>query len=137
VDSAADKTSRIELKLRDVNQLYHTLDPSPFRERSLDESAEAFIVSWARDLPHHSDLELVVHLASPAPNAELQAEVQSAVQSHFRYLADVKLREFHQLMSRGRTSLLIGVTFLAACVIIGRLVGSGRRLSSSWPARAS
>ncbi len=126
MDDAPRRISRIELKLRDLNQLYHTLDPSPFRERSLDESAEAFIVSWARDLPHHGDLELVVHLAGPVAGAELQAEVQSAVQGHFRYLADVKLREFHQLMSRGRTSLLIGVTFLAACVIIGNaLVGLG------------
>ena len=126
MDAPSKRVSRIELKLRDVNQLYHTLDPSPFRERSLDESAEAFIVSWAHDLPRQADLELVVHLAGPAAGGELQVQVESAVQSHFRYLADVKQREFHQLMSRGRTSLLIGVAFLALCVIIGNaLVGIG------------
>jgi hypothetical protein len=119
VDSTGKKVARIELKLRDVNQLFHTLDPSPFLERSLDEVAEAFIVSWARDLPHQADLELLVHLPDPGPGGELQAQVESAVQSHFRYLAEVKQREFHQLMARGRTSLLIGLAFLGLCMVVG------------------
>ncbi|MGH2901375.1 MAG: hypothetical protein ACRDMZ_22045, partial [Solirubrobacteraceae bacterium] len=55
---------RIELKLRDVRQLFHTLDPSPFRERSLDAEAEAFIVSWAHELPAKDELELIVHIPS-------------------------------------------------------------------------
>ena len=126
MESTGSRVARIELKLRDVNQLFHTLDPSPFRERSLDEAAEAFIVSWARDLPHGPDLELVVHLPDPRPDLELQAVVETAVQSHFRYLAEVKQREFRQLMARGRTSLLIGLGFLAVCMIVGNaLVGVG------------
>jgi hypothetical protein len=118
--------ARIELKLRDVSQLFHTLDPSPFRERSLDEAAEAFIVSWARDLHHADDLELVVHLPDARPDADLRAQVESAVRSHFLYLAEVKQREFRQLMARGRTSLLIGLSFLAVCMVVGNaLAGVG------------
>jgi len=126
VDSSDARLARIELKLRDVNQLFHTLDPSPFRERSLDEAAEAFIVSWARDLPHKADLELLVHLPDPGADFELRAQVETAVQSHFQYLAEVKRREFRQLMARGRTSLLIGLSFLALCMIVGNaLAGVG------------
>ena len=124
MDSSGNKIARIELKLRDLNQLFHTLDPSPFRERSLDEAAEAFIVSWARDLPHKADLELLVHLPDPRRDDELCAQVESAVQSHFRYLAEVKRREFRQLMARGRTSLLIGLSFLALCMIVGNALAS-------------
>jgi len=120
VDSSGNRVARIELKLRDVNQLFHTLDPSPFRERSLDEAAEAFIVSWARDLPHTADLELLVHLPDPGFDGELEKQVQSAVRTHFLYLAEVKRREFRQLMARGRTSLLIGLSFLAVCMIVGK-----------------
>lgn len=119
MDSSGGKIARIELKLRDVNQLFHTLDPSPFRERSLDEAAEAFIVSWARDLPQQVDFELLVHLPDPGFDDELRAEVETAVQSHFQYLVDGKRREFRQLMARGRTSLLIGLTFLAVCIALG------------------
>ncbi|MEX2208372.1 MAG: hypothetical protein WEF50_19305 [Myxococcota bacterium] len=126
MESPGTKVARIELKLRDINQLFHTLDPSPFRERSLDEGAETFVVSWARDLPHKADLELLVHVPDPGPDDELRAQVETAVQSHFQYLAEVKRREFRQLMARGRTSLLIGLTFLAVCMIVGNaLTGVG------------
>ena len=119
MDGPPAPLARIELKLRDVNQLFHTLDPSPFRERSLDEAAEAFIVGWARDLPHKHGLELLIHLPQAGADPELAAQVQAAVQSHFRYLAEGKRREFRQLMARGRTSLLIGVSFLGLCMLVG------------------
>ena len=121
MDTPGPRVARIELKLRDVHQLFHTLDPSPFRERSLDEAAEAFIVSWARELPRKADLELLVHLPAPGPDAELRAQVEAAVQSHFEYLAQGKQREFRQLMARGRTSLLISRA--RACAIAARTSG--------------
>ena len=40
----------IELRVDEIAQLFHTLDPSPFRERDLDREAEEFIVGWAREL---------------------------------------------------------------------------------------
>jgi hypothetical protein len=47
---------------REPRQLFHAIDPSSFRERDLDPSAEAFIVEWARMLPRHARLALLVHL---------------------------------------------------------------------------
>ena len=51
----------IELRVDDIAQLFHTLDPFPFREKDLDREAEEYIVGWARELPkppanqnHHS-----------------------------------------------------------------------------------
>ncbi|MFI5317078.1 MAG: hypothetical protein ACHQ6T_15360 [Myxococcota bacterium] len=121
---AAAPVGRIELKLRDVAQLFHTLDPSPFRERTLDATAEQFIAGWASDVPHRLELELLVHLSEPRKEseAELSALVGEAVRNHFSYLADGKRREYRVLMSRGRTSLAIGLAFLAVCVGLGNAV---------------
>ena len=47
----SNNPDRIELRVRDVAQLFHTLDPFPFHERDLDKDAEEFIVGWARELP--------------------------------------------------------------------------------------
>lgn len=123
MDGTGSKIASIEVALREVGQLFHTLDPSPFRERSLDEAAEAFILSWARDLPRKAELELVVHVRGPLPDGELAAQVESAVRSHFLYRAEVKQREFRQLMARGRTSLIIGLSFMTVCVIVGNAIG--------------
>jgi hypothetical protein len=76
-------------------------------------------VSWAREIPGKGELELVIHVSGPPENPSLLGEVEPAVQSHFRYLAEVKEREFRRLMSRGRTSLLIGLAFLGLCMAIG------------------
>jgi hypothetical protein len=52
----------IQVKLREVAQLFNSLDPSPFNEQDLDHDAEEFIVSWARELRHHDKLRLLIHL---------------------------------------------------------------------------
>jgi hypothetical protein len=125
VVEAPKPAGRIELKLRELGQLFNSLDPSPFRERSIDLEAEAFIVSWARELPHTAELELVVHLAEPPRDLELAAHMEAAVQGHFAYLAESKAREFRQLMARGRASLWIGLAFLALCTLAGNALPRG------------
>jgi hypothetical protein len=37
----------ISLQLRDTNQLFNSMDPSPFIEKDLDDDAKEFIVSRA------------------------------------------------------------------------------------------
>lgn len=37
---------RIEINVRNVVQLFNTTDPSPFKEKDIDQDAEEFIVSW-------------------------------------------------------------------------------------------
>lgn len=55
----------ITLRLRELTQLFNSMDPSPFVERDLDADAEEFITSWARELPSKRELELVILLAHP------------------------------------------------------------------------
>lgn len=109
----------MELRLRELAQLFNSLDPSPFIERDLDSEAERFIVSWARELPHHANLELLIHLASEP--GERAGGVQAAVNHYFASRAEIKDRELRQLLRRGRANLLIGLLFLAACFGLGLL----------------
>jgi hypothetical protein len=111
--TAPRETARIEVRLRELAQIFNSLDPSPFVDRDLDAAAEEFIVSWAREVPHR-DLELVIHVAEPPP-PEREQGIQEAVQHYFASRAEIKHREFRQMLRRGRISLVIGVAFLAAC----------------------
>jgi hypothetical protein len=108
---------RIEVRLRELAQLFNSLDPSPFIDRDLDDEAEKFIVSWARELPHHGELELVVHVA--ADPGERAAGLEHAVHHYFADRAAMKGRELRQLLRRGRESLAIGLLFLATCFALG------------------
>src|SRR5258706_10179026 len=52
----------IELRVEKIAQLFHSLDPFPFREKDLDNDVEEFIVGWARELPPDKPLGIVIHL---------------------------------------------------------------------------
>ena len=41
----------IELRVNEIGQLFHSLDPFPFRERDHDKEAEDYMVSRAREIP--------------------------------------------------------------------------------------
>lgn len=109
--------ARIEVRLRELAQLFNSLDPSPFIDRDLDAEAELFIVGWARELPARNEIELVIHLTTPPQ--ETAASVESAVRRYFECRAEIKARELRQLLRRGRESLFIGLGFLSICFGLG------------------
>ena len=115
-------TSTIMLNLRELPQLFNSMDSSPFVDRDLDADAEEFITSWARELPPGRALELVIKLAIPTP-AGGGAGVEDAVRHYFATRAAIKRMEFGQLMRRGRLSLGVGLLFLIICLMLGEFVG--------------
>lgn len=126
---------RIELKLRDVQQLFNTMDPSPFHDKDLDRDAEQFIVSWAHEYPIDEPIALRVHLDT-WPAEDPVPVIKAAVHNYFESRAKLTSLEFRRLMRQGRTSLIIGVVFLAVCLLGAELVGDratglGRYLSAS------
>jgi len=41
----------LELRVRELGQLFNSMDPTPFLNKDLDREAEAFIETWALGLP--------------------------------------------------------------------------------------
>ncbi|MES1168436.1 MAG: hypothetical protein ABUL61_04630, partial [Oleiharenicola lentus] len=112
---------RIEVRLRELAQLFNGMDPSPFYERDLDAAAEEFIVSWAQELPRESPLELVIHLATLPPPDRAQG-TEEAVRHYFASRAEIRRRDLRLMMRRGRASMIIGLLFLAGCFGLGETV---------------
>lgn len=110
---------RIELRLRNSMALFNSMDPSPFKEKDLDAAAEEFIVSWAREHPANVPLVLRVHLEDK-PADDPAPLLSESVHNYFRYRSDMLDRDFRQLMKQARTSLLIGLSFLAVCLVVSR-----------------
>ena len=122
---------RIEVNLRDVRQLFNTMDPSPFHEKDLDHDAEEFIVSWAREFPVDEPLVLVLHLRELAAGENPQPVAEQGVQHYFAYRARINAMEFRRLMKEGWQCLLIGLIFLAACLALSHAL-AGRHVGSLW-----
>jgi len=114
---------RIEIFVDRIEQLFNSMDPSPFQEKDLDQDAEEFIVSWAKEYPRGDRLTLIVH-ASHSANASAatsQELVEKAVRNYFAYRGKLNRLEFKHLLKQGRTSLVIGVLFLATCLLLSEL----------------
>ena len=117
------KEEVIELRVNEIAQLFHTLDPFPFRERDLDHEAEEFIVAWARDLPTEQSIKILIHFPDSEAQRRAASELGEAFNRYFLYRADILQRDLNELFRVGRRSLGIGVCVLLVCFVSARLAG--------------
>lgn len=111
----------IKLKLRDMNQLFNSMDPSPFIEKDLDDDAEEFIMSWALEFPPGALVKLRIYL-DQWPTEDPKELIRQAVHNYFAHRAKLTELEFRRLMKDARTSLFIGLLFLAACLLVTKML---------------
>ena len=96
------------------------MDPSPFHEKDLDHDAEEFITSWMQEYPLRDPVSLVVHVNQIRDDA--QQLVETGVHNYFAYRTKLNRMEFHRLLKQGRISLVIGLAFLALCLLASELL---------------
>ena len=111
----------IELRVDEIAQLFHTLDPFPFRERDLDREAEEFIVGWARELPTDQPIRIIVHFPESDIQSRAAEDLAEAFRRYFSHRAAVLQGDLTELFRIGRRSLGIGVVVLIACFAIAHL----------------
>jgi hypothetical protein len=124
-DDIPTSSGVIEVHVRELNQLFNSMDPSPFLDKDLDVDAEEFITGWARELPREKPLALLVHLDQPAVQPGQVAGLSNAVHSYFDHRAAMARQRLRELLRLGRKSLLIGSLFLAMCLLIGDWLTKG------------
>jgi len=121
----------ISLKLREMSQLFNSMDPSPFVEKDLDDDAEEFMVSWAQEFPSGTPIRLRIYLEQ-WPAEDPKEMVRTAVHNHFSHRAEITDLEFKRLLEQGRISLLIGLTFLSVCLGVSKILLSQE--AGTWAA---
>ena len=113
----------IEIYVERIEQLFNSMDPSPFQKKDLDHDAEEFIVSWAQEFHHREPVVLRIHINQFPESSETSRAVEKAVRNYFSYRWNLNRLEFKRLMKQGRTSLIIGGLFLGACLFASDLLG--------------
>ena len=122
--------NRIEITLRDLSQLFNSMDPSPFHEKDLDHDAEEFILGWAQEFPLAEPVSLVIHLQQLPAAGDPRELIKTAIHNYFAYRARFNSLEFKRLLEQGRTSLAIGLVFLVGCLLTSELLVHLQ--SSAW-----
>src|ERR1700730_3598128 len=113
----------VELRLDQISRLYNSLDPAPFHEKELDAAAEDYIVGSAEDLGGRA-MRLVIML----PESELArpeaGQIAQSIRNHFALRERVEHRRLRAEWRRGRLSLVVGLGFLAVCLLACELLAS-------------
>jgi hypothetical protein len=112
----------IELKLREVRQMFHHLDPAPFREKDLDPAAEQYIEAAVREIGVERQTKLLIHLPAEACDTDDARTLPAAIAHYFDYRALQSQIELHRLLRRGLAMLAIGLLFLFACLSLRSLL---------------
>lgn len=125
---AAHAEASIEISLGRLQQLFNSLDPSPFHDRDLDHDAEEYIVGWAEEIALPRPLKLIIYLPQDQLGGVDQEVLERAIHNYFAYQQRQSQRRFRLLVRDGRIALSIGIIFLFVCILIRQIAysfGSG------------
>ena len=107
----------IEIKLSSVLQLFNSFDPAPFHEKELDSAAEHYIVDTVKDFPKKTQFKIIIYLPPEIAGTERALQIPQAIHNHFEYRMHVQDRKFRLRFRHGRSTLLIGLTFLGIALV--------------------
>src|SRR5579864_756284 len=102
----AASAASVSIHVRNVAQMFNSLDPSPFWDRDLDREAAEFIEEeFSEKLSAHT-----WHLHVHAPEgAALGADLQAAVEHYYERLATSARHRLRDEMRVGQLALLGGI----------------------------
>lgn len=107
---------QIELRIVALSELFNSMDPTPFHHRDLDRDAVEFLESWALEFPPASHFRIIVHIEKMPPEDPTPL-VSEAMRNYFDFKSVLAMRNLRLLLIEGRTSLVIGIGFLALCLL--------------------
>jgi hypothetical protein len=115
---------QIELRIIQLPELFNSMDPTPFHHRNLDADAEEFLENWAMEFPQNSHFRIIIHIEQ-MPLEDPTQLVTEAIHNYFEYKSARSNYNLHQLLLEGRVSLLIGLIFLAVCLLSADILAAG------------
>jgi len=127
-DAAMNKSpppqATIDINLGKLQQLFNSLDPSPFHDRDLDHDAEEYIVARAEEIARHRPLKLVIHLPQEQVASADPPALERAIHNYFAYQQEQSQRRLRLIFHDGRIALAVGIAFLFVCILIRKVAQS-------------
>jgi hypothetical protein len=120
----------IRLNLRTLQQLFYSLDPSPFRDRDLDPEAARFIVEEAMDRVGDEPITIILHM--PAEDAARADFVPGAIRNYFALLRQSERRRMRMIFREGRWSLAVGLVAVFVIFALARFLTKAVPADSLW-----
>ena len=106
----------IEIRIRNLNQMFDSRDPSPFLAQDLDDDAQQYVVASAQEFSARLPLALVIHVSEPVESPEHARDAGEAIREHFTRQSGFTSLRLKELLHDGWISLMIGLAFLSVAL---------------------
>jgi hypothetical protein len=106
----------VELKIKNINQLFNSFDPSPFIEKDLDDDAVQYIFSSFSEHHLKTKIKIMIHLPESKRGKFNEEHIRDSIRNFFVYKDMIANNEVDLKIDEGKKSLLIGLTFLVFCL---------------------
>ncbi len=114
----------LSIQVREIAQLFHSMDPTPFLNKDINPETEAFIESWASEFAPGGNFHIIIHLEQRPTDGAPSEMLNAAIHNHFAYKAERTRSNLKQFLQQGRISLVIGVTFVTICLFAADYIGT-------------
>lgn len=106
-------TASVSIHVRNLAQMFNSLDPSPFWDRDLDRTAAEFIEDEFREKLSADTWHLHVHTLE---GAELAPDLQAAIEHYYERLAGSARLRLRDEMRMGEVALFAGIAIFLLCM---------------------
>jgi len=128
---------RLALRVRELAQLFNSMDPSPFLNKDIDPEAENFIETWALGFSPESRFHITIHIEQWPSDGDPHELLTGAIHNHFSLKAERTRTVLKNLLQQGRISLVIGLFFVILCLLGADLIGNAGNNTGITIARES
>ena len=108
---------QLALRVREIAQIFNSMDPTPFLNKDLDPEAEGFIETWASGFAPNSRFHIIVHSEQWPSDGDPTEMLTGAIHNHFSFKAERARGALKHFLQQGRVSLIIGLVFVSLCLI--------------------
>ena len=117
----------VDLHLRSTRQLFDARDPSPFRERDLDDDAVEYLVVATEEIPPRTRVVFSIMFSEEPVPHQLDADsIVQAIRTHFAYEIGRSRRQLRSLFRLAQIGAAVALVLLGACLTLARaLEGAG------------
>ena len=115
---------RLSLQVREIAQLFNSMDPTPFLNKDIDPRAEDYIETWASGFAPGSRFHITIHLEQWPTDVDPSEMLNAAIHNHFSYKAERTRSTLKHFLQQGRMSLVIGIVFVSLCLIAADAIGN-------------
>lgn len=105
----------IEIRVNEVQQLFDSRDPAPFRERDLDENFIQYLEAYVDELLVRRPLKIQIYIAKENDAVSAQV-IRDAIHEYFKYQIQIRRGQFAKVLRTAQLFLLIGACILIICL---------------------